>query len=219
MRHSSERVSGKNYREFAGKPLFHHIVQSLLGCAEIGQVVIDTDSELIRADAQTFFPGVTLLDRPEHLRDGLTPMNDVLINTTAMVRADYYLQTHSTNPLLTSVTISKAIKHFLTGLEDHDSLFSVTRMQSRFWDQHCRPVNHDPDQLIRTQDLPPIFEENSCLYLFSRKSLLKKGNRIGSAPLMFEIDPIESWDIDEEVDFQIAELLYQHLRENGKVRL
>lgn len=217
MRHSSERVPGKNYRDFAGEPLFHHIVQSLLSCDEIDQVVIDTDSEAIHEDVRAAFPGVTVLERPEHLRDGMIPMNEVLLNTTAALCADYFLQTHSTNPLLTSATIAKAISCFLAGLESYDSLFSVTRLQSRLWDQKGRPVNHDPDRLIRTQDLTPMYEENSCLYIFSRQSLLAKGNRIGAAPLMFEIDPVEAWDIDVETDFRIAELLYQARAESGKV--
>jgi len=208
MRHCSERVTGKNFRLFAGKPLYHRIVSSLLACSEICQVVIDTDSDAIREDAQECFPEVTVLARPDHLRDGLTPMNDVLLNTTSQREADLYLQTHSTNPLLRTATLSRAINTFLDHQNEHDSLFSVKRLQTRLWDQHGKPVNHDPDVLLRTQDLPPVFEENSCIYIFDRESLLKRNNRIGARPLMFEMDATESWDIDDGADFQIAELLY-----------
>ena len=208
MRHNSERVVGKNYRMFAGEPLFHHVIKSLSACSEISEVVIDTDSPLIKADTNQCFPSVRVLERPEHLRDGSIPMNDVLLDTTQRLSSDYYLQTHSTNPLLTTKTIARAIHLFLANLDRHDSLFSVKRLQTRLWDATGKPINHDPEHLIRTQDLAPVFEENSCIYIFSREVLEQKGNRIGDKPLMFEMNLIESLDIDDEVDFQLAELLF-----------
>ncbi|MBE0577394.1 MAG: acylneuraminate cytidylyltransferase family protein [Desulfuromonadales bacterium] len=216
MRHSSERVPGKNYRMFAGKPLFHHVVGSFMACPEIDEVVIDTDSQMIMDDAASHFPTARVLKRPEHLRDAAIPMNAVLLHTTKQIVADFYLQSHSTNPLLSSTTTSCAIQCFLKNLDKFDSLFSVKRLQTRLWDASGRPLNHNPDKLIRTQDLPPVFEENSCIYIFSRQTLEKRGNRIGENPLLFEMDSIESLDIDEEVDFQIAELLFLN-RANLKV--
>lgn len=208
MRHSSERVPGKNYRSFAGKPLYHYIVGSLLRCPQITQVCIDTDSPTIIEDAETNFPSVKILLRPEHLRAGTTPMNDVLLNSISQVEADYYLQTHSTNPLLKSQTISKAINQFLNSSE-HDSLFGVTCLQTRLYDEQGNAMNHDPEVLLRTQDLPPVYEENSNIYIFTAEILQERQNRIGNQPLMFEIERDEAWDIDEEVDFRIAELLYK----------
>ena len=208
MRHHSERVSEKNYRLFAGQPLYHHIVRSLLGCPLITEVVIDTDSPVVMEDARHHFPQVRLMERPEHLRDGNIPMNDVLLHSVTQVKADYYIQTHSTNPLLRTETISQAIKSLLDSYPKHDSLFSVTRIQTRLWDSSGRAVNHDPAILLRTQDLPPLYEENSCLYIFTRSTLETWHNRIGERPLMFEIDRVEAWDIDEELDFRTAEFLY-----------
>ena len=206
MREHSERVPGKNYRPFAGRPLYHHIISSLLACPYINSVYIDTDSSFIMEDAPRHFD-VHIIKRPEHLRSDFTPMNDILLYDVTQVEADYYLQTHSTNPLLRTQTIGAAIEAFL-GSSRHDSLFSVTRLQRRLWDADGRPVNHDPGQLLRTQDLPPIYEENSCLYIFTRGNLESQRNRIGERPLMFEIDRIEAWDIDDEQDFHIAEILY-----------
>lgn len=209
MRHNSIRVPGKNYRTFGGKPLYHHIIASLLSCPSINEVVIDTDSPLILADAEKCFPSVTLLERPEHLRAGTIPMNDVLLNSIRQIDdADFYLQTHSTNPLLRATTISAAIELFKQNFPSYDSLFSVTRLQTRLWDGLTRPINHNPAILLRTQDLPPIYEENSCLYIFTKNVLESKRNRIGDRPMMYEIDPTDAWDIDEELDFRIAEFLY-----------
>jgi CMP-N-acetylneuraminic acid synthetase len=206
MRHSSERVPGKNYRLLGGRPLYHHVVAMLLRVPEIDQVVIDTDSPLIIDDAAAHFPDVQVLLRPEHLRAGEIPMNDVLLNTVAQLDADQFLQTHSTNPFLRADSVSAALRA-LWASDDRDSLFTVTRIQARLWGPGAEPLNHDPSVLLRTQDLTPVFLENSCAYVFTRELLERRGNRIGERPLMFEIDPFEAIDIDEERDFALAEQL------------
>lgn len=214
MRHDSERVKGKNYRPLGGMPLFYHIVQTLVSCPSIDRVVIDTDSAPIKKSCAKDFPQITVVDRPKNLRKGETPMNEVLLNTIKKVEADIYLQTHSTNPLLTSESIETAIAKFRAARGRNDSLFSVTRLQQRLWDAMALPVNHDPSVLQRTQDLRPIYIENSSLYLFTRESLVENGNRIGKSPMMFELDKIEAHDIDDESDFALAEMLYQRMQSN-----
>jgi CMP-N-acetylneuraminic acid synthetase len=209
MRHHSQRVPGKNFRPLAGKPLFHHIVGTLLACPEISQVVVDTDSELVMQGLQQHFPVVTILERPEHLRGDAVSMNEILVYDTSQVQGDYYLQTHTTNPLLRQSTISRAIHTFLDNFPAYDSLFSVTRMQTRLYDQHGRAINHDPTVLLQTQDLPPVYEENSCIYIFTRQKLLARHNRLAEHPFLFEMDASEAWDIDEELDFLITEFLMQ----------
>jgi len=207
MRHYSVRVPGKNYRSLAGKPLFHHILDTLLACPEITRVVIDTDSPTISDDLRQGYPAVLVLQRPDHLCADTIPMNEILLYDTSQVPADLYLQTHSTNPLLRPQTISAAIQVLLANYPSYDSLFSVTRMQKRLWDALVRPINHNPAILLRTQDLPPVYEENSCMYLFTRQTLEIRRNRLGERPYMFEMEPAEAWDIDEEMDFLIADLL------------
>lgn len=209
MRHHSQRVPGKNYRPLAGKPLFHHILETLLAVPEIDTVIVDTDSEPVMDGVRRLFPDVRLIARPEHLRADDVPMNDILLYDTAQVQADFYLQTHSTNPLLKAKTISRGVQTFFTNLPIYDSLFSVTRLQTRLYWQDGRAINHNPLELLQTQDLPPVYEENSCIYLFTRENLERKKHRIGDKPLMFEIPRLEAVDIDEEADFQLADLLMQ----------
>jgi CMP-N-acetylneuraminic acid synthetase len=211
MRHHSVRVPGKNYRPLAGKPLYQHILDSLLACPEISQVVIDTDSPVIIEGLNQFYPQVVVLQRPEHLRADTIPMNEILLYDTEQAPADLYLQTHSTNPLLKASTISKALQTLEQVYPAYDSLFSVTRLQVRLWDQLGRPINHNPAILLRTQDLPPVYEENSCLYLFNRQTLVTRRNRIGERPYLFEMNTLEAQDIDEESDFTIADILKQKL--------
>jgi CMP-N-acetylneuraminic acid synthetase len=216
MRHHSQRVPGKNYRLLAGKPLFYYVIETLLACPEISQVVVDTDSQPVMDGLQADFPAVQRLERPERLRADDISMNEVLAYDTSQVTADYYLQTHSTNPLLQSQTVSAAIRKFLAIYPTYDSLFTVTRLQSRLWDEQGKAINHNPAVLLQTQDLPPIFEENSCIYIFSRATLVERHNRLGYRPYMFEIPAAEAWDIDDELDFRITDIL-MHDRE-GKER-
>ena len=127
------------------------------------------------------------------------------------------MQTHSTNPLLRPETVSRAIQTFLHDYPACDSLFSVTRWQTRLYDQQGRALNHDPAVLIQTHDLPPVYEENSCLYLFTRENLLKRNHRIGEHPFMFEIKAEEAWDIDEQLDFAVCEFLMSRKRSTSEM--
>ena len=207
IRHHSQRVPGKNYRPLAGRPLFHHIIETLLAVPQVNQIVVDTDSAEVIDGLKGHFPSVNIINRPESLRADDVPMNEILIHDTSLFPADFYLQTHSTNPLLKPESISKAIQLLLTNYPNYDSLFSVTRLQTRLYDKDGNALNHNPKELIQTQDLPPVYEENSCIYMFTRENLLAKRHRISDKPLMFAIDADEAWDIDEELDFAICDFL------------
>lgn len=214
MRHASERVPGKNYRPLDGRPLFHHMVATLLACPEVERIVVDTDSPTVAEQCAAHFPSVRVIERPRHLRGGGVPMTEVLRHDAGVVAAAWYLQTHSTSPLLRPETISAGLRALAANLDRHDSLLSVTRWQTRLYDAAGEPVNHDPDVLLRTQDLPPLFEENSGLYVFTREQIAR-GRRFGRRPLLFEIDPLEAIDIDTESNFVLADALHR-LRREGK---
>ncbi|GAB5469430.1 MAG: acylneuraminate cytidylyltransferase family protein [Rhodospirillales bacterium] len=211
MRHHSQRVPGKNYRPFGdGRPLYQHALESLLSVAEIEKVVIDTDSPVVKEQCAEKYKDVIVLDRPEHLRAPEIPMNDILTYDATEVPSDFYLQTHSTNPLLSHATMAKAVTTFFAQYPIYDSLFGVTVIRDRIWDVLGRAVNHNPNILLQTQDLPKwLVQENSTLYIFERGRLLNDRNRIGNRPFLFEVDEIEARDIDIEIDFQIAEMLFQ----------
>lgn len=205
MKGHSERVPNKNLREFNGRPLCHWMLNTLTATPEVDEILVNTDSSEIAAEAREF--DATVLERPEELRGDHVPMNDIIQYDVDRSEADVYLQTHCTNPLLRPDTISEAIDAFEE--RDCDSLFSVTPLQTRLWDTDCMPINHERDELKRTQDLDPVYEENSNVYLFTRDSLERRGNRIGDDPTMFRMDAMEAIDIDEVVDFRIAEMLHR----------
>ena len=206
MKAHSQRVPGKNFREIAGKPLVRWVLDVLLSITEIERVIINTDARRqLREVGVTPSERVVIRDRPEALRGDFVSMNRVLADDVESVNADRYLMTHTTNPLLRAPSIRAALTAFESS--DSDSLFSVSRVQTRFYREDGTPVNHDPTNLVRTQDLEPWFEENSCLYLFSRSSFRSTGARIGKKPLMVQTPRLESIDIDGPDDWTLAEAL------------
>lgn len=210
MKAHSARVSGKNFRPFAGKPLFRWILDSLLAVKEIDAVVINTDArDILAANGLVETERVVIRDRKPEICGDFVSMNLVLADDLANVAAESYLMTHTTNPLLRSATIAAALSAYRAGIEDGrcDSLFTVNRFQTRFYREDGSPVNHDPNVLIRTQDLEPWLEENSNLYIFNRESFARTNARIGAKPLMFETPRIESADIDDQEGWDIAETL------------
>lgn len=213
MRHHSQRVPEKNFRILDGKPLFHHILSTLEDVPELDGIFVDTDSPMIRKGIAESFPEVNIIDRPEDLRADEISMNRIIAHDISVIGADLYLQTHSTNPLLRAGTISKAIQIFLEKRAEFDSLFSVTRLNTRLYDQEGRAINHNPGELIQTQDLPPVYEENSCIYVFTETGLKEHGHRIGISPYLYEISPEESWDIDTPLDFEIVNFLKKKYKE------
>lgn len=213
MKHHSERVPRKNMRDFCGRPLFHWIMDSLTKSKYITEIIINTDSEEIANSAKDNFD-VTIHMRPEHLLTITSnEANLIMEHDLCITAGEYFLQTHSTNPLLTTKSIDESIEAFFYQTK-HDSLFSVTCLQTRLFFENGEPINHDPSKLIKTQDLPPIYEENSCIYIFSRQSFNKTGNRLGENPMLFPIDKLEAVDIDEMEDFVFAEYLMKRRLSN-----
>ena len=214
MKAHSERVKGKNFRPFNGKPLFCWILDTLLSLDEIDQVVINTDARAILAEhGLTDGARIMVRDRKPEICGDFVSMNLVLADDVAAVAADSYVMTHVTNPLLGAETIRAALQRFEAAREagQGDSLFTVNRFQTRFYRADGSAVNHDPDNLIRTQDLEPWFEENSNLYIFSRTSFSATQARNGRRPVMFETPRLESLDIDTQTDWDIAEIVGRYM--------
>ena len=215
MKANSERVRGKNFRDFNGKPLFRWVLDTLLEVDEIDRVVINTDARGILADNGLVETSrVQIRDRRPEICGDFVSMNRVLEDDIAAVPADAYLMTHTTNPLLTAKTIRESLHSFLDAKQagTADSLFTVDLVQTRFYRADGSAVNHDPDNLIRTQDLEPWFEENSNLYIFTRESFAATKARIGRKPLLFQSPRFESIDIDDADDWEFTLVAAQYLR-------
>lgn len=207
MKANSVRVAGKNFKIFCGKPLFYWVLDTLLSVTEIDQIVINTDARHILAENGLIESDrIVIRDRKSDLCGDHISMNSVIANDVENVPADIYLMTHTTNPLISACTIRNAIADFsLARAEGRaDSLFTVDRVQSRFYRADCTAINHDPKNLVPTQNLEPWFKENSNFYLFTAESFSKTSARIGANPIMFESPPYESIDIDNQSDWDFA---------------
>jgi len=212
MKGNSERVPNKNMRDFNGIPLYHAIMQSLLTSKYIEKIAIDTDSDIIAKDAkENYGDKVIIIHRPTDIQGDFISMNTIIEYDLSQLDGVHFIQTHSTNPLVRSTTIDRAIEQYFARLDKYNSLFSVTRLQTRLYDKKAKPINHNPNELLRTQDLEPIFEENSNFYIFSRQAFTDADHkRIALKPQIFEVNKLEGVDIDEPEDFKLAELLYIH---------
>ena len=212
MKANSERVSGKNFKSLAGKPLFRWVLDSLIQIPSISQIVINTDAREILAEHGLVESNhITIRDRKPHLCGDNVSMNLIIEDDLAATNADNYIMTHTTNPLLSPDTINRALERYLSlkSLHTADSLFGVTKFQTRFYRKDGSPINHDPNNLIRTQDLEPWYEENSCIYIFDKTSFSETRARIGAKPALFEIPKLEAIDIDEKDDWFLANVVAQ----------
>jgi CMP-N-acetylneuraminic acid synthetase len=206
MKGHSERIPGKNLKVLCGKPLFAWIIDTLKECSFVKEIVVNTDSKEISKLIQKRYSDVIIHERPQELCGDFVSMNKIIEYDLSKISGNLFLQTHSTNPLLTKNTLEKAAEIF----KKYQSVFSVTRYQSRFYDSEFKPINHNPEELIRTQDLPPIYEENSNFYFFTREVFNKNKMRVGSKPFLFEMDALEAVDLDYPVQWALAEALIKN---------
>jgi len=138
----------------------------------------------------------------------LVSMNKIIEDDILSDDNKIFLMTHTTNPLISKKTLSNAIDIFLNRDKNQfDSLYSATKFQGRFYYEGSIAINHNPNELLRTQDLPPVYLENSCLYLFEKNIFLDTKTRIGKMPILFETPQLESVDIDTQDEWYLANLL------------
>lgn len=206
MKGNSERVPNKNIRILNGKPVCHWILESISQSKYIDEVIINTDSPKIK-EIVACFDFIKVIDRPDHLLGDKVSIQPLIAHDIEYAKNEIILQTHSTNPLLKTETIDSAIETYFENKEEHDALFSVTPVQQRFYFKNRKAVNHDPQHLIQTQLLEPLFHENSCIYIFSKDVNRKVKNRLGNNPFFFEMEHLEAADIDEWHDFLWVEFL------------
>ena len=205
MKAFSERVPRKNMKKLCGKHLFHWILDSLSKSNYINEIIINTDSKEI-AESATSNYDVTIHMRPKYLNNiDSNEANQIIEYDLSKTNGEYFFQSHSTNPLLRAETIDRAIEEYFSN--KFDSLISVTEKRKRYFTLDGEPINHNPKDLVKTQNCKLLYEENSCIYIFSRKVFEKNVNRIGENPMLYPISSFESIDIDEPIDFEIAEFL------------
>ncbi len=206
MKLNNRRLPQKNTKCFKnGKPLCWYILSTLLKINEIEEVYVYCSNP----DIKKYIPeGVNYLKRSEDLDQDSSKMNEVLQAFAREIPSDIYVMTHTTAPFIKSSSIKKGLEAVLSG--DFDSSFAVKKLQDFLW-KDGRPFNYELDNIPRTQDLPPLFEETSGFYIYKSNIITNLNRRIGQKPFLVEVGEIESIDIDEPEDFKIADAIYNHI--------
>jgi len=201
IKYESERVLHKNFRLINKKPLFFYILNTLSKIELINEIVIDFDQEKVSLKIEEYFSNIKFIQRDKNLLDPKESVNKLIESNLQHFKNDYIIQTHVTNPLLKTTTIQNALNKYVENL---NPIFSVTKHQARFYNSKLKPINHDLKQLLPTQHLDAIYEENSNFYIFSKTQFLKYRRRINNKSEIFEIPKLESIDIDDEQDLELV---------------
>lgn len=206
MKLNNRRLPQKNTKAFTnGKPLCCYILETLLSVEQIDDVYVYCSNE----DIKEFLPdGVKYLKRSENLDLDTTKMNEVLSAFASDVPSDIYVMTHTTAPFISKDSIEKGITAVADG--DYDSSFAAKKLQDFLW-KDGKPFNYALDNIPRTQDLPPLYEETSGFYIYKNDVISKLNRRIGKKPYIVEVNEIEAVDIDEKEDFDIADAIFNYM--------
>lgn len=214
-RAGSERVPKKNTRTFAGVEggLLKIKLSQLVSCREVDAVVLSTNDQEVIDIAEAMSDNKIIIDRrPEHLATSKTSTDDLVRYVPEVIADGVVLWTHVTSPFIDGSVYDKAIVQYkdLLAKGTHDSLMSVTPLRTFIWDK-SGPINYDrnKEKWPRTQTIDPVFEINSGIFIAGIDVYRNLQDRIGEKPYLFETDDIESFDIDWEEDFYIAEAIYQ----------
>lgn len=200
---NNERLPGKNTKKFSdGKPLVECILSTLKKVNNIDEIYVYCSDARI----QDYLPeGVKYLTRSAQLDLSSTKINEVLSAFACDCPAEIYVLAHATAPFIRAESIEVGVERVLSGA--HDSALTVHKMQEFMW-RDGEPMNYDLAKIPRTQDLEPVYVETTGLYIYKQELINKKNKRIGDTPFLVEVSKIESVDINEPIDFDIANAIY-----------
>lgn len=205
MKLNNERLPNKNTKLFdSGKPLYHHILETLTQVDNIDEIYVYCSSSEIR---NSLPKGIKYLTRSQQLDRSETKINEVMLSFANDVDADIYVLAHATAPFISAESITRAISDVTSG--NYDSALSVVKVQEFLWKENT-PYNYDTSAIPRTQDLEPLYAETTGLYVYKKHLITEKNRRIGIKPSLIEVSKIEAVDINEPVDFAIANAIDAH---------
>lgn len=218
-RSGSERVLNKNTRDFAGIEggILKIKIDQLLEVPDIPIYISTNDSETIRIAKTYNSDRIKIVIRPDKLCLSSTIIEDFINYIPTIVDSSHIFWVHATAPFVDANHYKNVLelykKKVLSG--EYDSLISVTKIQQFLYDKEKREfVNHDRsiEKWPRTQDLKPLFEINHAYYINSKENYIKLSDRIGENPYLVELDKFQSFDIDWEDDFKLAEIIYESIK-------
>jgi len=213
-RKGSERVKNKNTRPFAGVAggLIQLKLEQLSKISSVTRIVVSSNDEEVKQIARNAgIPNVIIDNRPDHLASSQTSTDDLVKYVPSIIQTGSVLWTHVTSPFINSSDYEKIIKKYSDSLsEGYDSLMTVNKIQKFLWNDNG-PINYNRavEKWPRTQTLPVIYEVNSGVFIADIDHY-KAHDRIGKKPFLYETEDIQSFDIDWEHNFKMAELIWKY---------
>ena len=204
VRAGSTRVENKNTRPFGFTNLLQLKLKSLKKVVGISQIVVSTDCEM-SADI-ALKEGANVQWRNEYFAGSDITNDQHWYHIAQTTPGDIVFLAQVTSPLLRVSSMQSALNSFLDG-ETHDSINSVSAERKFFW-KGSKPINYDADVTPKSQDLPEIVSLNFAITIIARDKMMERKNVVGNKPKFFELDKVESLDVDDLIDFKIAELMF-----------
>lgn len=212
---NNQRLPGKNLKMLGDKVLCQYLFETALQVKNIDEIYVYCSSEEIKK----YLPqGIKFLKREKKLDQDDVKSAEIIDSFVKQIDADIYVLMHVTQPFILASTIQEAVSHVLC--EEYDSAFVAHEIKEFAW-YNGRPINYSFDNVVRTQELMPIYTEGE-LFVFEKSVFVKDRRRIGTNPWIQPIDWKENVCIDTQEDFCLANavlLLEKENYKNGKGRL
>ena len=210
---NNQRTPGKNTKKFSdGSSLITVFLRTLVKVESFDEVYVFCSNPAIK---EFLVPQVKYLQRPEFLDTQTATPQDIITEFMKKVEADVYAVCHCTSPFVTASHIDDCVKAVLS--KEYDSAFTAEKIQRLLWTNNNEPLNFAADNIPRTQDLEPIYNEVSAAYVFPKETFEKLHRRIGVKPYLSVVSGVECVDIDYPEDFEIANAIYMNIiKEAGK---
>ena len=207
IRAGSTRVPNKNTRKFADTSLLELKLKVLKKVKGITQVIVSTDCQIAAEIANR--QNVKVQWRNKYYAGSEITNDQHWLHIAQTTPGDIVFLAQVTSPLLRVRSIQNALNTFLNS-DLYDSLNSVSAEKKFLW-KDMKPINYDINVTPKSQDLPNIISLNFAITIIQKKVMIERKNVIGYKPSFFELDKVESLDIDDLIDFKIAELMYEEL--------
>jgi len=202
---NNQRLPGKNLLLLNGKPTCKYIFETINNVEGVDEKYVYCSDESIKS----YMPeGLTFLKRDERLDGCQIKGLEIIEGFVNDVDADVYILTHVTQPFTKSESIKNALDKVVSG--EYDSAFSAVVLQDYMW-KDGKPLNYDMKNIIRTQELDPIYMETGAFFIFRKEVFTELGQRIGNNPYIYEINQFEAVDIDTAEDFEFAKIVAVYL--------
>ena len=192
-----------------GRPTCDYIFETISEVETIDEKYVYCSDETIKSYIHPYKEkGLKFLKRDSYLDGFQVKGLEIIEHFVKDVDADIYVLTHVTQPFTKSDSIKKALEKVVSG--EYDSAFSAVTLQDYMW-KDGKPLNYDMKNIVRTQDLEPIYMETGAFFIFKKEVFTELGQRIGNKPYIYEIDQFEAVDIDTAEDFRFAEAVAEYL--------